>query len=219
MDALLEKDLCKAIWILNKMNWKPTLTHLTSLTHISKNKLSLLLENLIDQHAIEKNNGTYALTDDGRRLITVVVTAGTFDIIHEGHIQTLENAKSFGDILVVIIARNETVKNVKGKKPILDENERRSIVSSLKPVDFAILGSKKDKYYEIEQIMPDVLALGPDQPSSIEEIEISLKARKLSPKIVRLEEYNNTGSDSSSKILKRIVKRYLSGDFRHILEK
>lgn len=93
----------------------------------------------------------------------IVLTAGTFDLLHPGHHNTLKYAKSLGDELIVVIARDETVKKIKGRKPVIPENQRREMIEAIKPVDKAILGSLTDKLEPILKIKPDIIVLGPDQ--------------------------------------------------------
>ena len=72
--------------------------------------------------------------------IKIVTTNGSFDIFHSGHIQTLEKAKSFGDVLIVLLNSDESIKKFKGKKrPIVPERERAELLSSLRPVDYVLI--------------------------------------------------------------------------------
>ena len=82
----------------------------------------------------------------------VVLASGTFDLIHYGHVRYLEEAKKIGGKnteLIVIVARDNTVKRRKGKKPVMPEHQRRSLVEALRVVDKAILG------FEEELIAPE----------------------------------------------------------------
>jgi cytidyltransferase-like protein len=128
----------------------------------------------------------YVLTDKGRKKLTVVLTGGTFDIIHIGHLATLNEAKRLGDVLVVVIARNETVQKLKGREPINSEKTRLYLVNSLKPVDLAILGDKEDPYKVVNYIEPDIIALGYDQKHNEEAIRDKIRQMKLNTKVVRL---------------------------------
>lgn len=119
-----------------------------------------ILENMIDKGLISK---TFIPTNKGRRLIKVGLTGGAFDIIHIGHVRTLEEAKKYVDLLAVVVARDSTVKMFKGREPLNKEDIRLEIVSNLKPVDIAILGSEKDFMIPVKKINPDVIFLGYDQ--------------------------------------------------------
>lgn len=116
-------------------------------------------------YMIEKDflSHSYTPTDKGRKLIKVGLTGGTFDIVHIGHIRTLEEAKKYVDILAVVVARDNTVKMFKNREPLNTEDIRLEIVSNLKPVDVAILGSEKDFMIPVKRIKPDIIFLGYDQ--------------------------------------------------------
>ena len=87
---------------------------------------------------------------------------GTFDILHPGHINFLHQAKKYGS-LIVVIARDKTVREVKGKMPKYSEKERLGAIKGLNLTHKAILGSLSDKYAAIKKYQPDIIALGYDQ--------------------------------------------------------
>ncbi|MCS6767788.1 MAG: adenylyltransferase/cytidyltransferase family protein [Candidatus Nitrosocaldus sp.] len=126
------------------------------------------------------------LTDLGRSALRVIFTGGVFDIIHPGHIHTLRTAKSLGDILVVVIARDSTVERLKGKRPLHDEGKRRELVASLRFVDLALIGYEGDIFRTVELIKPDVIALGYDQVHEEQFISKECQRRGLKVHIVRL---------------------------------
>ena len=139
----------------------------------------------------------------------IVMTAGTFDLLHPGHYNTLNYAKSLGDELIVIIARDETVKKIKGRKPIIPEEQRRMMVEAIKPVDKAILGSLTDKLEPILKIKPDFIVLGPDQTTfKIQELKDESKKHDLKTEVVKVENYTKCPFHSSYDIVKEIVKRW-----------
>ena len=138
-----------------------------------------------------------------------VLAAGTFDLLHPGHYEYLKFAKSLGDELIVVVARDETVKKIKGRKPIIPEEQRRIMVEALKPVDKAILGSLNNKLEPIVKIKPDIIVLGPDQKTfDEEELKKELEKYNLKPKIVRFNKYINCPFNSSYSIVKEIIKRF-----------
>jgi FAD synthetase len=144
----------------------------------------------------------YKISKKGRNLIRVVLTAGCFDIIHGGHVKTLEESKKCGDILIVVVARDSTILREKRKKPIMSEEHRREILESLKPVDKAILGYERtDKLKIVEKIKPDIIILGYDQPWDEKNLKEELKKRGLKTQILRLKGY---GKISSSTIKNKI---------------
>lgn len=128
----------------------------------------------------------YMLTEKGRTKLNIVLTGGAFDILHIGHLTTLNEAKRLGDTLVVVIARNETIQRLKGREPINDEKIRLYLVNSLKPVDLAVLGDIKDPYKVVEKIKPDTIALGYDQKYDEDEMRSKLSQMGLTTKVIRL---------------------------------
>ena len=108
----------------------------------------------------------YALTENGRGIIRVVLAGGVYDVLHVGHLAALTEAKKLGDVLVVVVATDATVETLKGRKPLFPGEDRRALVEGLKPVDIAILGYE-DVGFGFEQILsevkPDIVAFGYDQ--------------------------------------------------------
>ncbi|BAI79739.1 glycerol-3-phosphate cytidyltransferase [Deferribacter desulfuricans SSM1] len=93
----------------------------------------------------------------------VVFTNGCFDIVHYGHISYLYKAKELGDILVVALNSDESVKRLKGeKRPINSLKERAALIASLKPVDYVTMFEEDTPYNIIKKIKPDVLVKGGD---------------------------------------------------------
>lgn len=122
-----------------------------------------------------------------RRQIKVVLAGGVFDVIHIGHVYTLRKAKSLGDVLVVVIARDETVRRLKGTDPIHNEAQRQELVSALRYVDVAILGDREDMMKTVELVRPDIVALGYDQAHDEGFIQSEARKRGISLKVVRLD--------------------------------
>ena len=120
-----------------------------------------------------------------------VMTFGTFDIFHEGHKNFLKQVRWFGDYLIIVVARDKTVEEVKKRLPQNDENSRLEIIEESGLVDEAILGSLENKYEAIEKYKPDVICLGYDQKIFTENLREKLKKIDLSKtKIVRLKSYH-----------------------------
>ena len=95
----------------------------------------------------------------------VVFTNGCFDILHVGHVRYLQEARALGDLLVVGINSDVSVKNLKGdSRPVQDEADRAEILSSLGCVDYVVTFSEETPLRLIEQIQPDVLVKGGDWP-------------------------------------------------------
>ena len=108
---------------------------------------------------------------------------GSFDILHEGHKHYLKEAKSYGDYLIAVVARDENILKFKGRKPKHDENYRLGEVKKLGFVDEAVLGDKEDVFEVLEKFKPDIICLGYDQKSG--NLEEELKKRGLKADIVR----------------------------------
>ena len=141
----------------------------------------------------------------------VVLASGVFDLLHLGHVKFLEGAKKAGGEnakLVVIVARDSTVEKTKGRKPIISEDQRRTLVESLKVVDEAVLGYENFDIGEvIENVKPDVIALGYDQEEMEKEVRNYVDMHKLNVKIVRIGKFGEYTLDSSSKIKQKIIDK------------
>lgn len=130
-----------------------------------------------------------------------VLVAGTFDILHPGHIYLLKEANKYGDVHV-IIARDDNVRRIKGKKTVFDENERKMMIESLKMVKKAYLGDPDDLFKKVEAINPDIIFLGPDQDDSW--IRERMREQGMDIDIIQLEKRLNYSSTWTKEILKRI---------------
>jgi len=139
---------------------------------------------------------------------TVVLASGAFDLVHYGHIKFLEEAKRAGGKdarLVVVVARDKTVEKLKGKRPVIPEDQRRAVVEALKPVDEAILGLKNLSITEaIRKVKPDIIAVGYDQRRIEEEVRriVGLEGKI---RVVQIGRFGSEDLDSSSKIKSRIL--------------
>jgi len=142
----------------------------------------------------------------------VVLASGTFDLLHLGHVKFLEEAKKAGGKdaeLVVIVARDSTVKARKGKKPVMPEDQRRALVESLKVVDEAILGLEDFSIDNvIEKIKPDVIAVGHDQDGIEKEVLKAIEKRKFAIKVAKIGRFGKRELDSSSKIVRKIIESF-----------
>ncbi len=93
----------------------------------------------------------------------IVFTNGCFDLIHKGHIYLLREAKKLGDVLIVGINSDKSVKKIKGeKRPILKEGERTFIIDNIKGVDYVVLFDEETPEKLIKEICPDFLVKGGD---------------------------------------------------------
>jgi len=145
-----------------------------------------ILKSLISEGKIVESNCRIRLTENGRKDIKVVLCGGTFDILHPGHLLTLKSAKRLGDVLVVVVATDETAEKSKGRKPYNNEQKRLELVDSLKIVDLAIIGERGSIYGSLLRIRPDFVVLGYDQFHKEDEIESFADNNNLRVKVVRL---------------------------------
>jgi len=136
------------------------------------------------------------------------MATGTFDLLHMGHIYYLKEAKKLGDKLAVVIATDSTVRKLK-HEPVNPQEVRLNLIKELKIVDEAYLGHEDDMYKIVEEIKPDVIALGFDQIHDDNRIKSELKKRKINAKVVRLSEFKG-GSDleGTRRIISKIISAY-----------
>ncbi len=108
----------------------------------------------------ELNNLITQLRKQGK---TIVTTNGCFDILHVGHVRYLNKAKSFGDVLIVALNSDKSVKSIKGEnRPINNENDRAEVLSALRSVDYVVLFDEDSPVNLLLQIKPDVHTKGAD---------------------------------------------------------
>ena len=149
---------------------------------------------LLDGKFIYEKEGNTLLTEKGRNEIKVVLTGGVFDILHVGHVQTLNSAKNLGgerSFLIVILANDSTVMKNKKRKPINSAANRAAILSSMKAVDLAMIGyQSSDPLAIIKETKPDIVALGNDQTHNREKLQELVHKNEMSEiEIVRLSVY------------------------------
>jgi len=142
----------------------------------------------------------------------VVLASGTFDLLHLGHVKFLEEARKAGGPnakLVVIVARDSTVKKRKGRAPIIPEDQRRALIEALKVVDEALLGYEDfDIERTIEKIKPDIIAVGHDQTGIEREVRKFIEEKGLKIEVVKIRKFGKEELNSSSKIMRKIIESY-----------
>lgn len=138
-----------------------------------------------------------------------VLASGVFDLVHYGHVRFIEEAKKIGgdeSRLVIIVARDKTVQRLKGRKPIISEDQRRAVIESLKPVDEALLGYENLSFEDtILKVNPDIIAMGHDQQILEKQIRDFIKQHNLNIRVVRIGKFGQEDLDSTSKIKRRIL--------------
>ena len=116
----------------------------------------LSLEELILRFGAGKRNGK-----------RVVFTNGCFDLLHPGHIRSLETARGLGDVLIVGVNSDESVRRLKGEgRPVIPEQERAEILASLECVDAVVIFDESTPQRVVAALLPDVLVKGGDWPGN-----------------------------------------------------
>lgn len=134
----------------------------------------------------------------------IVFTNGCFDILHFGHVSYLSKAKSFGDILIVGVNSDESIRRLKGeKRPVIQESERVNLLASLQFIDYVIVFDEDTPYDLIKRIQPDVLTKGNDwKKENIAGVDI-VEARGGKVQLVSLED-----GISTTNVISRILELY-----------
>ncbi len=154
---------------------------------------------IIDRNELLKKREHYR--NNGKK---VVFTNGCFDILHAGHVDYLTKAKQMGDVLIVALNSDESVRRIKGgKRPITNQEERLFVVSQLKCVDIATLFQEDTPAEIISDLIPDVLVKGADW--SIENI-VGREVVENHGGIVRNIFFDI--DQSTTKIIKKIIESY-----------
>ena len=136
-----------------------------------------------------------------------VLAVGVFDLLHAGHLHYLEQAKSLGDHLVVVVAHDDTVRKRK-HEPVTGQELRCRMVAGLKPVDESLIGNPPDVpiFDILPVIKPDIIALGYDQEHAEERIRVALNERKMGHIEVTRVEGLSDDLDGTRKIIARILQ-------------
>ena len=135
-----------------------------------------------------------------------VLVAGTFDLIHAGHIYLINEASKLGDVYVVV-ATDKNRELFSGKRPIIPQEQRLEVIKNLKNVKDARLGrTDNDTLKTVEEIKPDIILLGPDQRYSIEILKKGLAEKGLNHiEVRRLETYYDKYELHSSSLIKQKI--------------
>lgn len=138
----------------------------------------------------------------------VVFTNGVFDIIHRGHVEYLMKAKSSGDILIVGLNSDDSVRRIKGeKRPIVSQQDRAFVLANLTPVDFVCIFDEDTPLKLIESILPDVLVKGADW--KIENIVGKEIVESNGGKVATIEFIQDR---STTNIVDRIIQKYCTNN-------
>jgi cytidyltransferase-like protein len=176
-----------AVFSLGLSGKRPTIIDVAKYLGIDGDYAEREIKKLVERGEAQIERGRVRLTDAGRASIGVVFIGGGFELVHQGHLYTIEKAKSLGDVLVVSVARDSTIRKRKKREPVASEEQRVKLLSSLRQVDAAILGVEGDIYETLERVAPDIVALGYDQYHLEAEVSKEATKRGLKLKVVRLD--------------------------------
>lgn len=169
---------------------------------LSEDMINSKINELIKNQFVNEDRNT--LTEIGRNSLQVVLAGGVFDIIHPGHIHTLNAAKALGDVLVVVVATDNTAVKMKKRSPIHSQEQRQELVNSLSMVDLCLIGKEDDIFKTVNLVRPEIIALGYDQIHQEKFITEGCKRINLDAKVARLQ--SPIPDISSSKIEKEYGK-------------
>ena len=165
---------------------------------LSNDQIDEKITQLIQKNLVNEDKNT--LSEIGRDSLRIVLAGGVFDIIHPGHISTLNAAKALGDVLVVVVATDNTAVKMKKRRPIHSQEQRQELVNSLEVVDLCLIGQENDIFKTVNLVKPQIIALGYDQVHQEQFITEGCKKIKLDAKVARLQ--SPIPESSSSKIEK-----------------
>ena len=176
---------------------------------LDQNYVDQLINKMVSDELVSLTASRYSLTVSGRAALKVVMTGGAYDLLHIGHLETLEEAQTHGNFLVAVIARDVTIKKRK-RNPIQNELQRLRLLNQLSVVDLALLGDTVDHFKIIEFIRPDIITLGANQFHNESSLKRQLIERGVSSTLVRLEA--KVESQSTTQLLKRIIANHENSD-------
>lgn len=194
---LIEKTILSTMYVC-QINERNLTDSLKEKNILSKDQINEKIDDLIEKNLVNKDRIT--LTEIGRNSLCVVLAGGVFDIIHPGHISTLNAAKALGDVLVVVVATDNTAVKMKKRNPLHNQEQRQELVKSLKVVDLCLIGQENDIFKTVNLVKPQIIALGYDQVHQEKFITEGCKKIKLDARVARLQ--SPIPESSSSKIEK-----------------
>jgi glycerol-3-phosphate cytidylyltransferase/FAD synthetase len=194
---LIEKIILTQIY-LSGITGKSYKDNLKTKKGFTENIINSKIDELVKNKLITEDKN--ALTELGRSSLRVVLAGGVFDIIHPGHIHTLNAAKILGDVLVLVVATDNTAIKMKKRQPLHSKEQRQELVNSLSMVDLCLIGQEDDIFKTVNLVKPQIIALGYDQVHQEKFIIEGCKKINLDAKVARLQ--SPIPESSSSKIQK-----------------
>ena len=138
-----------------------------------------------------------------------VMAFGSFDLLHPGHVHYLNRASKLGDRLIVVVARDSSIKAMKGRPPVFGEKDRVELVGSLKSVHRAVVGNRirkrEDLYKILKRHNPSVIVFGYDQRVDIPRLKAWLLENKIKARIVRIHSSLDPKRYKSSRMRSRLA--------------
>jgi cytidyltransferase-like protein len=192
-----EKVILSAIYIC-QIQGKAPFEIIREKVMLSDDEINSKIDELIKKQLVNKDRKK--LTEIGRDSLKIVLAGGVFDIIHPGHIHTLNAAKKLGDVLVVVVATDNTAVKMKKRAPLHTQDQRQELVNSLSMVDLCLIGQEDDMFKTVKHVKPQIIALGYDQIHQEQFITEGCKKIDLDAKVARLQ--SPIPESSSSKIEK-----------------
>ena len=192
-----ENAILSAMYVC-QINGKSPIDIIKKESMLSEDEINSKIDVLIKNQLINEDRVT--LTEIGRDSLHVVLAGGVFDIIHPGHIYTLNEAKALGDVLVVVVATDNTSIKMKKRNPLHTQEQRQELVNSLSMVDLCLIGQEDDIFKTVNHVRPQIIALGYDQVHQEKFIVDGCKRINLDAKVARLQ--SPIPESSSSKIQK-----------------
>ncbi|MDC0329689.1 FAD synthase [Nitrosopumilus sp.] len=194
---LIEKTILGTMYVC-QINGNNPIDIIKEKSMLSNEQISEKVSQLIEKNLVNEDKTT--LSEIGRDSLRIVLAGGVFDIIHPGHISTLNAAKALGDVLVVVVATDNTAVKMKKRRPLHSQEQRKELVNSLKVVDLCLIGQENDIFKTVNLVKPQIIALGYDQVHQEQFITEGCKKIKLDAKVARLQ--SPIPESSSSKIEK-----------------
>ena len=194
---LVDKSILTEMY-LAEISGKSPINNLKTKKGFTDNIINSKIDEFVKNKMVKEDRTT--LTEFGRSSLRVVLAGGVFDIIHPGHIHTLNAAKALGDVLIVVVATDSTAVKMKKRQPLHSKEQRQELVNSLIMVDLCLIGQEDDIFKTVNLVKPQIIALGYDQVHQEKFIIDGCKKIELDATVARLQ--SPIPESSSSKIEK-----------------
>ena len=181
---LVDKSILTEMYLAG-ISGKSPIVNLKTKKGFTENIINSKIDELVKNKLVKEDRTT--LTELGRSSLRVVLAGGVFDIIHPGHIHTLNAAKALGDVLIVVVATDSTAVKMKKRQPLHSKEQRQELVNSLVMVDLCLIGQEDDIFKTVNLVKPQIIALGYDQVHQEKFIIDGCKKIELDATVARLQ--------------------------------